>query len=36
MFGCYASALGQRRVALPGEWPDSLVNELEQLEISHD
>jgi predicted dehydrogenase len=31
MFGCYASALGRRVVTLPAEWPDSLVDELEQL-----
>jgi predicted dehydrogenase len=31
MFGCYASALDRRMVDLPGEWSDSLVDELKQL-----
>jgi predicted dehydrogenase len=31
MFGCYASALGGGRVALGGEWPDSVVDGIEQL-----
>jgi predicted dehydrogenase len=31
MFGCYASALGGGRVALPAEWPDSVVAGVEQL-----
>jgi predicted dehydrogenase len=32
IFGCYASALSRQRVALPGEWSDSLVGKLEGLE----
>jgi predicted dehydrogenase len=31
MFGCYASALGGGRVALPGDWPDSLIDAVEGL-----
>jgi predicted dehydrogenase len=31
MFGCYASALGGDRVALDGEWPDSIVEQVERL-----
>jgi predicted dehydrogenase len=33
MFGCYASALGGGRVTLGGEWPDSLVAQVERLEV---
>ncbi|MFL5807428.1 MAG: Gfo/Idh/MocA family protein [Roseiflexaceae bacterium] len=31
MFGCYASALDGGRVALGGEWPDSVVDKVERL-----
>ncbi|HEX9442079.1 MAG TPA: Gfo/Idh/MocA family oxidoreductase [Roseiflexaceae bacterium] len=31
LFGCYASALGGGRVSLHSEWPDTLVDAVEQL-----
>ena len=34
MFGCYVSALGGGRVALDTEWPDSLVDDVERLEVN--
>jgi predicted dehydrogenase len=33
LFGCYASALGNGRVALGAEWPDALVEQIERLEV---